>query len=39
MPPAKRTNRSGPVRYNTKKAKRHHPQHVVTDNINVNNGQ
>jgi hypothetical protein len=38
MPPAKITNRSGPVRHNTKKAKRHHPQHVVTDNINVNKG-
>jgi hypothetical protein len=38
MSPAKITNRSGQVRHNTKKAKRHHPQQVVTDNINVNNG-
>ena len=37
MTPAKRTNRSGPVRHNTKMAKRQHPQQVVTDNINVNN--
>ena len=37
MPPAKRTNRSGPVRHNTKMEKRQHPQQVVTDNTNVNN--
>ena len=38
MPPAKRTNLSGTVRHNAKKTKRHHPHHVVTDNINVNKG-
>jgi hypothetical protein len=38
MPPVKITNQSGPVRHNTKQAKREHPQQVVTDNINVNNG-
>ena len=38
MPPTKRTNRSGPERNNTKRAKRQHPQ-VVTDEFNSNNGQ
>ena len=38
MPPADRTNRSGPERLKTKKAKLQHLR-VVTDVFNVNNGQ
>ena len=38
MPPARKTNRSGSERHNKKKAKHQGPQ-VITDVINVSNGQ